>query len=308
VAAATTGDRPVIKLFRLADGHEVASLEGHVGVITALAFSPDGRRLLSGGSDSTVRVWHTGSGRELLTFREHTELPVAVAWSSDGRRIGSAGQDMLINIWEAQAAERATRTDDWPVLVHDDFTTDGDLGHWQPLFASRWEVRGGALHGRQVNATFGGITFPFAGAAPSGVKLPRTVEVRFAYRAEQPLVMGVTLAAPDGQSGYTALLCGGTIPFGRPCAKLQRHTEGLKNIFFIGLERSFAMRLRHWHHVRVLRQPERIRVSVDDVETLTEAIPDVELPHLTLMGYLGAVGNEIEFKDVEVRAPAEGGR
>jgi WD40 repeat protein len=308
VAAATTGDRPVIKLYRLADGHELGSLEGHVGAITALAFSPDGRRLLSCASDFTVRVWHTGSGRELLTFREHTDSPLAVAWSPDGWRIGSAGYDRMIKVWEARPAEVPPRTEDWPLTVHDDFAADGDLGPWQPLLKSPWEIRGGALHGQQVNVTFPGTTFPFAGAARSGANLPRTVEVRFAYRAERPLAMGVTLAAPDGQSGYTALLCGGTLPFGRPCTKLQRYTEGLKNIFYVGLERPFAMQPGHWHQVRVLRQPDRIRVHVDDSEVLTEAIPDLELPNLSLVGMFGAAGDEIEFKDVEVRAPAEARR
>jgi hypothetical protein len=68
------------------------------------------------------------------------------------------------------------------------------------------------------------------------------------------------------------------------------------------------MRPGNWHRVRVLRQPQRIRVFVDGAEILSEPIPEVELPHLSLEGSLGAVGDEIEFKDVEVRAPAEAGR
>ncbi len=47
---------------------------------------------------------------------------------------------------------------------------------------------------------------------------------------------------------------------------------------------------------------------MDGAETLTEAIPDVELPYLSLLGEYGAAGDEIEFKDVKVRAPAEAGR
>jgi hypothetical protein len=134
------------------------------------------------------------------------------------------------------------------------------------------------------------------------------VEVRLAYRAERPLVMGVHLAAtPDGQDAYTVLLCGGTSPFGRPCAKVQRSTKGL-NISYVGTERAFAMRPGAWHRVRVLRQPERIRVFVDDVETLSEPIPDIDLPYLMLMGECSAVGDEIEFQDVEARAPTEAGR
>jgi hypothetical protein len=260
VAAATMGDRPAIKLFRLEDGREVGSLEGHVGSVKGLAFSPDGRRLLSCGSDFAVRLWHTGSGRELLTFREHTDVPVTVAWSPDGRRIGSAGHDSMIKLWEARAVEPLPRTEDWPLLFHDSFTADGDLGRWQPAANSKWVVRGGALPGRQVNLKVNdNLSFPFAGAALSDVKMPRTAEVHFAYRAERPLVMGVHLAAsPDGQRAYTVLLCGGAVPFGRPCAKLQRSTEGWK-ISYVGLERAFAMRPGHWHEVIQLRATGTIR-------------------------------------------------
>src|SRR5262249_22094069 len=162
-----------------------------------------------------------------------------------------------------------------------------------------WEVRGGALHGRQVNTTYSGLTFPLARAGLSGAELPRTVEVRFAYRADRPLVMGVTLGEPNGRRAYSALLCGGPQPFRAPCARLQQVTDGPK-VSYVGVERPFRAEPGRWQRVRLLREPERIRVYVDDVESFSERIPDVELPHLALQGSYGAVGDEIEFKDVEV--------
>ncbi len=305
VAAATSGDRPAIKLFRLADGREVGSLEGHVGTLTGLAFSPDGRRLVSAGSDFTVRLWHTGSGRELLTFREHTDVPVAVAWSPDGRWVGSGGDAGMIKVWGARAAETAPPTDDWPVLFRDDFPADGAADGWHAVDGS-WEVRGGALRGRMANKTYAGATFPIAQAVRLKTELPRTVEVRLAYRANKPVVMGVNLVAPQGMHVYTALLCGGPVPFGQPCAKLQQVTEGVK-VSYIGVERPFTMQPGRWHHVRVLREPERIRTYVDGVECLSERIPDVELTGLMLQAAWGDAGDEVEFKDIEVRAPPRAG-
>lgn len=46
-----------IKLFRPADGTEYATLEAHEGKVTALAVTPDGRRLISASYDKTAAVW-----------------------------------------------------------------------------------------------------------------------------------------------------------------------------------------------------------------------------------------------------------
>ena len=58
-----------------------------------MAFSPDGRRIVSGSGDKTMKVWDAATGQETLTLRD-TPNSVSVAFSPDGRRIvsGSFGQ------------------------------------------------------------------------------------------------------------------------------------------------------------------------------------------------------------------------
>ncbi len=73
---------------------------GHTHVVTAVAVSPDGSRLVSGSVDQTVRVWDARTGRELMVLPGHRTSITAVSVSSDGRLIASADWDHLVRIWE----------------------------------------------------------------------------------------------------------------------------------------------------------------------------------------------------------------
>ena len=50
---------------------ELKALRGHTGPILAVAYSPDGQRIVTGSADHTAKVWDAASGKELLTLRGH---------------------------------------------------------------------------------------------------------------------------------------------------------------------------------------------------------------------------------------------
>jgi hypothetical protein len=54
---ATTGNDRTVKLWDTATGREVFTLRGHTAAVDALAFSPDGRRIVSCDIENTARVW-----------------------------------------------------------------------------------------------------------------------------------------------------------------------------------------------------------------------------------------------------------
>jgi WD40 repeat protein len=82
------------------DGVRRRTLEGHTGAVLAVAVSPDGSLLVSGGADATLRVWDPSGGRLLRVLANHGDRVNALAWSPDGRYLASAGRDRTVRIWQ----------------------------------------------------------------------------------------------------------------------------------------------------------------------------------------------------------------
>lgn len=77
---------------------------GHSEAVNSIAVSPNGKLLLSGSSDKTVKLWDIRSRRLLRTMKGHTEKVNCVAFSPDGKTAASASgyyesSDATIVIW-----------------------------------------------------------------------------------------------------------------------------------------------------------------------------------------------------------------
>jgi WD40 repeat protein len=70
-----------------------------------VAVSPDGRFIVSGSDDKTVKVWDAASGRLLRSLDGHTDRVRAVAVSPDGRTIVSGSHDRTIRAWDLVSGE-----------------------------------------------------------------------------------------------------------------------------------------------------------------------------------------------------------
>ncbi|KAK5739252.1 hypothetical protein LTS12_025331, partial [Elasticomyces elasticus] len=77
------------------------TLEGHVGPVYSVAFSPDSTRLASGSKDRTVKVWDAGSGACLQTLEGHHSSVTSVAFSLDSTRLVSGSGDGTVKVWDA---------------------------------------------------------------------------------------------------------------------------------------------------------------------------------------------------------------
>ncbi len=93
------------------------TLLGHDGGVQSVAYSPDGRLLVSGATDNTVRIWNLAEpGSEAIVLEKHEAPVLAVAFSPDGQIIASGGEDKNIWLWDANDLDGEPRL----LLGHDD--------------------------------------------------------------------------------------------------------------------------------------------------------------------------------------------
>jgi tRNA A-37 threonylcarbamoyl transferase component Bud32/sugar lactone lactonase YvrE len=100
-------------------GQELLTLHGHMSSVNSVAFSLDGKRFVTGGTDNMVKVWDTENGRELFTLKGHAARVGSVAFSPDGKRVVSGSMDNTLKVWDAEKGQEI-RTLDGP--------TGGSLG------------------------------------------------------------------------------------------------------------------------------------------------------------------------------------
>ncbi|MGK7946969.1 MAG: caspase family protein [Microcystaceae cyanobacterium] len=141
-----------------------STFRGHQDYVRSVAFSPDGRYIVSGSDDKTIKVWDRVNGGEaaIHTFRGHQNYVRSVAFSPDGRYIVSGSWDNTIKVWRAAWQDWVAYACGWLRLDPDfalpasgkeseqeQLALDGavkacmDVGGWQPEEKADFLVRQG---------------------------------------------------------------------------------------------------------------------------------------------------------------------
>jgi WD40 repeat protein len=142
-----------------------AVLEGHRQPVLDVAFSPDGRSLLTASADGTARLWDVGTGAEIARVTEDSGLVSRALFSPDGRLVLAVSDDALPILWDIRKKrERAVLRGHQGNVVRGAFSGDGRRAITASLdgTARVWDTASGSQ-----TAVLGGGGGPLADAALS---------------------------------------------------------------------------------------------------------------------------------------------
>ncbi|MCA2957525.1 hypothetical protein, partial [Microcystis sp. M010S1] len=80
-------------------------LEGHDNSVLSVNFSPDGKTLVSGSDDKTIKLWNVETGKEIRTLYGHDNSVTSVNFSPDGKTLVSGSDDNTIKLWNVETGQ-----------------------------------------------------------------------------------------------------------------------------------------------------------------------------------------------------------
>jgi WD40 repeat protein len=180
-------DRSLLHLWDLPSRSIKATLSGHTNAVECLAFSPDGRRLVSGSWDRSVRLWDPATAELVHVMTGHMDVVYNCAFSHDSLTVASASWDGTVRLWHAATGQEL-------------MSLQGGVGEvWSVAFAADGRTLAAGQSARQLGTHV--LLWQGATDAQSGpstrLKIRGATAVRSVLSGHSGAVNGLAYA-PDG--------------------------------------------------------------------------------------------------------------
>ena len=195
--AVGSGHRDII-ILNVITGSQAAILSGHTDEVNSVEFSSDGRKLVSGSRDMTVKLWDMQTGGTIKTFSGHTETVPCVSISVDCTTIASGSHDKTVRLWDTQTGECHHIIKQQAQVYVMKFSPTKPQSF---LFMSSHEILQWNISGHQVGPTFEGT---YADFSPNGTQtVSRSKKVATVQNISSGVVATTFPVVPD----YRHLCC-----------------------------------------------------------------------------------------------------
>jgi WD40 repeat protein len=140
----TASDDHTARLWDVATGALVKTLDGHAGPIWFAAFSPKGDRIVTASADQTARLWDA-DGKLIAVLSGHGEGITFAAFSPDGNVVATASDDGTARLWNADGSARVVLTGHGGPVNSVAFAPDGKavVTSSTDATARLWDLSGG---------------------------------------------------------------------------------------------------------------------------------------------------------------------
>lgn len=123
---AVCGTNGIIELYQTDEWELTHSIKAHDMTAKGLAFTPDGKTLISGSRNHDIAYWDTATWQELRRFIAHDTVQ-HIAASADGRWLASGGSDGLAKVWNVTSGEMAAEARSEESMLATALSADGRL-------------------------------------------------------------------------------------------------------------------------------------------------------------------------------------
>lgn len=105
-----SGSFQEVKFWDAATGKLIRKIEGFADRVVTLSFSPDSKKLATGGGpptlDGEIKIFNVADGKEILNIKEgHSDQVFGVSFSPDGKVLATCGADKFVKTWDANTGK-----------------------------------------------------------------------------------------------------------------------------------------------------------------------------------------------------------